>query len=64
MRIPTLAQHILGRVDEKDQQLKVGESFPVSEHDYTSGRLLDSTECHLLLDTGVSKSFMSKSLYM
>ena len=26
-----------------------------------SGRLLDGTECQLLLDTGTSKSFMSKS---
>ena len=43
----------LGRVDKKDQQLKVEESFPISEHGYTSGRLLDGTECQLLLDTGV-----------
>ena len=26
------------------------------------GKLLDRTECQLLLDTGASKSFMSKSL--
>ena len=54
----------LGRVDKKDQQMKVEESFPISEHGYTSGRLLDGTECQLLLDTGVSKSFISKSFYM
>ena len=29
-----------------------------------SGRLLDNTECQLLLDTGASKSFMLKSFYM
>ena len=28
------------------------------------GKLLDETECHVLLDTGVSKSFMSKSHYL
>ena len=28
------------------------------------GKLLDSTECQILLDTGVSKSFMSKSHYL
>ena len=28
------------------------------------GKLLDSTECQILLDTGASKSFMSKSYYM
>ena len=54
----------LGRVDKGDQQLKVEESFPISEHGYTSGRLLDGTECQLLLDTGARKSFMSKSFYM
>ena len=58
-----LSTAYLGRVDKK-QHLKVEESFPISEHGYTSGRLLDSTECQLLLDTGASKSFMSKSFYM
>ena len=51
----------LGRVDrENKHKLKAEESFPISEHSYTLGRLLDGTECQLLLDTGVSKSFMSK----
>ena len=59
-----LSTTYLGRVDKKDQQLKVEESFPISEHGYTLGRLLDGTECQLLLDTGASKSFMSKSFYM
>ena len=54
----------LGRVDKKDQQMKAEELFPISEHGYTSGRLLDGTECQMLLDTGGSKSFMSKSFYM
>ena len=55
----------LGRVNKEIQnKLKAEESFPMSEHGYTLGRLLDGTECQLLLDTGVSKSFMSKSFYM
>ena len=55
----------LGRVNKEIQnKLKAEESFPISEHGYTLGRLLDGTECQLLLDTGVSKSFMSKSFYM
>ena len=56
----------LGRVENKDNQnkLKAEESFPISENGYTLGRLLDGTECQLLLDTGASKSFMSKSFYM
>ena len=40
------------------------ESFPISEQGYTLGKLLDRTECQILLDTGASKSFMSKSYYM
>ena len=44
--------------------MKMEESFPISEHSYTLGRLLDSTGCQLLLNKGVSKSFMSKSFYI
>ena len=44
--------------------MKAEESFPISEHGYTSGKLLNGTECQLLLDRGVSKSFMSKLFYM
>ena len=55
----------LGRVDKENQhKLKAGKSFPISEHGYTLGRLLDGTECQLLLDTGASKSFMLKLFYM
>ena len=55
----------LGRIQRENQnKIKAEESFPISENGYTLGRLLDETECQLLLDTGVSKSFMSKSFYM
>ena len=55
----------LGRSDRsKNDKLKAEESFPISEHGYATGNLLDRTECQLLLDTGASKSFMSKSFYM
>ena len=55
----------MGRVDKENQhKLKAEESFPISEHGYTLGRLLDGTECQLLLHTGTSKSFMSKSFNM
>ena len=51
----------LGRVNKKIQnKIKAEESFPISGHGYTLGRLLDGTECQLLLDTGVSKSFILK----
>ena len=56
----------LGKIESKEGQdkLKAEESFPISENGYTLGRLLDGTKCQLLLDTGTSKSFMSKSFYM
>ena len=56
----------LGKIESKEGQdkLKAEESFPISENGYTLGRLLDGTKCQLLLDTGASKSFMSKSFYM
>ena len=54
----------LGKIENKRDKLKAEESFPISENGYTLGRLLDGTNCQLLLDTGASKSFMSKSFYM
>ena len=60
-----LSTTYLGRIDKENQhKLKAEESFPISEHGYTSGRLLNGTKCQLLLDMGASKSFMSKSFYM
>ena len=56
----------LGQIEHKGSQnkLKAEESFTTSENGYTTGKLLDDTKCQLLLDTGASKSFMSKSFYM
>ena len=56
----------LGKIENREDQnkLKAEESFPILENGYTLGRLLDGTKCQLLLDTGVSKLFMSKSFYM
>ena len=56
----------LGRIENMESQdkLKAEESFPIPENGNTLGRLLDGTKCQLLLDTGTSKSFMSKSFYM
>ena len=56
----------LGQIEQKGSQnkLKEEESFPISENGYTTGKLLDGTKCQLLLDTGASKSFMSKSFYI
>ena len=56
----------LGKIENRGNQDKLNaeESFPISENGYIVGRLLDGTKCQLLLDTGASKSFMSKSFYM
>ena len=48
----------------KDSKIKAEESFLISEQGYTIEKLLDGTECQVLLDTGASKSFMSKSHYL
>ena len=41
----------LGRIDKENQhKIKAEESFPISEHHYTLGRLLDGIECQPLLE--------------
>ena len=45
-------------------KFNVEERFPITKQDYTVGKPLDSTKCQILLDTGASKSFMSKSYYL
>ena len=60
-----LSTMYLGKADKsKNNKIKAQESFPISEQGYTMGKLLDGTECQILLDTGASKSFMSKLYYM
>ena len=60
-----LSSKYLGKSDRsKHEKLKAEESFPISEEGYMLEKLLDGTECQLLLDTGASKSFILKSYYM
>ena len=55
----------LGRINmTHNKNLIVEERFPISKLGYIVGKLLDRTECQILLDTGASKSFMSKSYYL
>ena len=44
--------------------LKVEQKAPTTEDCYIPGTLLDGTDCKILLDTGVSRSFMSKNFYL
>ena len=48
----------------RDTEVKAEENIPLSLHGYTKGILLDGTECDMLADTGMSKSYMSKSCFM
>ena len=48
----------------RDHKMVAEERFPMSKQWYTAGKLLDGTKCQILLDTGASKSFMSKSHYL
>ena len=53
----------LGKI-VKENKIPAEENFLISEQGYTTGKLLDGTECQILLDTGASKSIMSKSHYL
>ena len=48
----------------RETKIKAEEKFPISGQGYTLGKLLDGMECKILLDTGTSKSYMSKSFYL
>ena len=60
-----LSTTYLGKSDRsKNDKIKAEVPFSISEQGYTLGKLLDGTECQVLLDTAARKSFMSKSYYM
>ena len=47
----------------RDTRIKAEERFPITGQGFASGKLLDGTECQILLGTGATKSYMSKSYY-
>ena len=55
-----LAQVNMSRNTEVEDE----ESFPITARSYTRGKLLDGTDCEILIHTGASKSYMSKSYFM
>ena len=60
-----LSMTYLGKIDiTRASKIKAEERFSISEQGYMVGKLLDGTECHILLDTEASKPFMSKSHYL
>ena len=60
-----LSTTYLGQVDmARDTEVKAEESFPMTARGYTKGQLVDGTDCEILIDTGASKSYMSKSYFL
>ena len=60
-----LSTSYMGTVDMTTaSKIKVEERLPIAEQGYMIGKLLDGMECQMLLDTGASKSFMSKSHHL
>ena len=61
-----LSMTYLGQIKMmRDTKIKAEERFPITGQGFTSGKLLDGTECQILLqDTGATKSYMSKSYYL
>ena len=47
----------------RDTKVKAEERFPIAGQGFASGKLLDGMEYQILLDTGATKSYMSKSYY-
>ena len=48
----------------RDTKIRAEEQFSITGQGFASGKLLDGTECQILLDTGATKSYMSKSYYL
>ena len=60
-----LSMTYLGQTNmTRNTRIKAEERFPITGQGFASGKLLDGTECQILLDTGASKSYMSKSYYL
>ena len=60
-----LSTTYLGQVDlTRSTEVKAEDNIPITVQSYTKGKLLDGTECDILVDTGASKSYMSKLYFL
>ena len=60
-----LSMTYLGRIGQtRKSVIRAEESFPISGQGYTVGKLSDKTDCNILINTGTSQLYMSKSFYM
>ena len=48
----------------RNTKIKAEERFPITGQGFALGKLLNGMECQILLDTGATKSYMSKSYYL
>ena len=48
----------------RDTKIKAEERCPITGQGFACGKLLEGTECQILLDMGATKSYMSKSYYL
>ena len=56
-----LSMTYLGQTEVmRDTKIKAEERFPITDQGFPSEKLLDCMECQILLDTGATKSYMSK----
>ena len=59
-----LSTTYLGQIGmSRKTEVKAKKSFAMNAAGHMRGELLDGTECKILIDTGASKSYMSKSYY-
>ena len=60
-----LSTTYLGRINKtRKSVIRAEESFPISGQGYTVGKLSVKTDSSILIDTGASQSYISKSFYM
>ena len=46
---------------QRDTKIQTDKRLSITGQGFASGKLLDGTECQILLDTGATKSYMFKS---
>ena len=60
-----LSMTYLGQIKmTRDTKIKAEERFSITGQGLATGKLMDGIECQILLDTGATKSYMSKSYYL
>ena len=60
-----LSMMYLGQTNmTRNTRIKAEERFPITGQVFASRKLLDGMECQILLDTGATKSYMSKLYYL